>query len=236
MLILGIDTTTLVCSVGLVKDKQVVGEYTLNNKKTHSQRLLPLINQILIDSGFNQKDLSGIAVTSGPGSFTGIRIGMATAKGLAQALEIPIIGIPTLDSISAQFIHTESLVCPMLDARRNQVYTAIYKNCDHEPRRLSEYMAISLDSFLQVLENFPDKGYLFPGDALAVYEPYLRDKLKEKFLPLPPPHKLNRGGIVAWLGYEKFKSGASSELYNLSPYYVRRPEAEIKWEEKKKRG
>ncbi len=237
MLVLGIDTSTSVCSVGLTVQDQVVGEYTQNIKRTHSQRLLPLISQVLTDTGFHQRDLAGIAVSSGPGSFTGIRIGMATAKGLAQALEIPVAGVPTLDVAAAQYIHTDYLVCPLLDARRHQVYTAFYKNCDHEPRRLSEYMALSLESVADILNNFPEKGFLFPGDALPKYQDYLKERLKERFLPLPQPYTMNRGALVAYLGYKRFKGAPNhSDLYNLSPLYVRRPEAEVRWEEKQQEG
>jgi tRNA threonylcarbamoyladenosine biosynthesis protein TsaB len=235
MLVLGIDTATLVCSVGLAHRGKVVGEYTLNIKKTHSQRLLPLISQMLEAAGFHTREIQGIAVASGPGSFTGIRIGIATAKGLAQALEVPLVGISTLDILAAQFIHTDYLVCPILDARRQQVYTAFYRNSDHLPRRVSEYMALSLDSLAEILHPYPQKGFLFPGDALGIYEEILREKLQERFLTLPEPYRLNRGSLAAYLGHLRLAAGAASELYSLTPLYVRKPEAEVKWEEKQRK-
>jgi tRNA threonylcarbamoyladenosine biosynthesis protein TsaB len=235
MLVLGIDTATLVCSVGLTHGGKMVGEYTLHIKKTHSQRLLPLISQMLEATGFHTRDIQGIAVASGPGSFTGIRIGIATAKGLAQALEVPLVGIPTLDILAAQFIHTDHLVCPILDARRQQVYTAFYRNSDHLPRRVSEYMALSLESLVEILRPYPQKGFLFPGDALEIYGEILREQLGERFLTLPQPYRLNRGSLTAHLGHEKLAAGAPGELYSLTPLYVRKPEAEVKWEEKQRK-
>ncbi len=235
MLVLGIDTATQVCSAGLTREKQMVGEYTLNIKKTHSQRLLPLIHQLLEAGGFKPRDLQGIAVAKGPGSFTGIRIGMATAKGLAQALEIPLVGVPTLDIIAGQFIHTDYLVCPLLDARRHQVYTAFYRNRGPEIQRVSEYMALSLESLVEILSTYPEEGFLFPGDALEVYGPYLKEKLGEGFLELPEPYRLNRGALTAYLGYSMFLAGQEDQLMSLSPLYVRQPEAEVKWREKQQR-
>ncbi len=236
MLVLGIDTATLVCSVGLTRGGQLVGEHTLNIKKTHSQRLMPLISQLLEAADFKPGELQGIAVATGPGSFTGIRIGIATAKGLAQALDIPLVGVPTLDIIAAQFIYTDYLVCPILDARRQQVYTAFYRNCDHQPRRVSEYMALSLESLVEVLKEYPEKGFIFPGDALDAYGPTLQEKLKERFLELPQPYRLNRGGLTAYLGHHQLCAGGASQLYSLVPLYVRQPEAQVRWEEKQKKG
>ncbi len=229
MAVLGIDTATMVCSVGLAANNRVLGEYSLNNKRTHSQKLLPLIDRLLKDSRIDLKELKAIAVAKGPGSFTGIRIGMATAKGLAQALGIPAIGIPTLDIIAAQFVYTAPLVCPILDARRHEVYTAIYNNESTEPQRLSDYLALPLESLLEVLAGFNSpKGVLFPGDALEVYADYLKDMLKDRFLQLPHPYRLNRGGLCACLGEKVFLKGRYPDLYTLSPLYVRRPEAEVK--------
>ena len=239
MLVLGIDTATQVCCVGLVRgtclpngsyEEELIGEYLLNVKKTHSQRLLPLIDALLSDVGIDKKELTGIAVASGPGSFTGIRIGMATAKGLAQALDISLTGISTLDIIAARFAHTDYLICPILNARRNQVYTAIYQNTSCELKRLSEYMALSLHNLVAKLQDFPAAGYLFPGDAPDVYQSFLQDNLEDKYRPLPPVYRLNQGSIVAWLGQKKLQSNSKNELYSLSPLYVRKPEAEVNWE------
>ncbi|HHX76772.1 MAG TPA: tRNA (adenosine(37)-N6)-threonylcarbamoyltransferase complex dimerization subunit type 1 TsaB [Firmicutes bacterium] len=229
MAVLGIDTATAVCSVGLVDHSRVLGEYSLINKRTHSQRLLPLIDRLLKDSRIELKEIEAVAVSKGPGSFTGIRIGMATAKGLAQSLGIPAIGIPTLDIIAAQFVYTTPLVCPILDARRHEVYTAIYNNEGPEPQRLTDYLALSLESLLEVLVGFNSpRGVLFPGDALDVYADYLKDMLRDRYLPLPHPYRYNRGSLCACLGETVFLNGDYPDLYTLSPLYVRRPEAEVK--------
>lgn len=128
MHILGIDTATRVCGVALMNDQELIAEYIQNIKKTHSQRLLPLIDSLLRDTGVAKNTIEAVAVAAGPGSFTGLRIGVSTARALAQGLNIPAIGVSTLESLAQNLVTGENeLICPILDARRDQVYTAIYR-------------------------------------------------------------------------------------------------------------
>ncbi len=127
MIILGIDTTTLSCSVALLREDSVLAEMTLNIKKTHSERLMPLLDRMLTESGIEREALDAIAAAAGPGSFTGLRIGVSTARALAQALQIPAVPVCTLAALAAAIPVPGALVCPLLDARRNQVYTALYR-------------------------------------------------------------------------------------------------------------
>lgn len=127
MKILGIDSSGLVASAAVVEDDNLLAEYTVNYKKTHSQTLLPMIDEIVRMTELDLNTLDGIAVAAGPGSFTGLRIGSATAKGLGLALGKPLVEIPTLEGLAYNLYGTEKLVCPMMDARRNQVYTGIYE-------------------------------------------------------------------------------------------------------------
>ena len=127
MKILALDSSGLVASVSIVTEESVLAEYTLNFKKTHSQTLLPMLNEIVRRVELDLNQIDAIAISSGPGSFTGLRIGSATAKGLGLALNKPIIPVPTLEGLAYNLFGTEKVVCPMMDARRNQVYTALYE-------------------------------------------------------------------------------------------------------------
>ncbi len=127
MRILGIESSSLVASVAIVTDGVLTGEYTMNYKKTHSQTLLPMLDELTRMLELDLETVDGIAVSGGPGSFTGLRIGSATAKGLGLALKKPLIHVPTLDAMAYNLWGTEALICPIMDARRNQVYTGVYQ-------------------------------------------------------------------------------------------------------------
>ena len=126
MKIIALDSSGLVASVALLEDTGLVGEYNIQYKKTHSQTLLPMLEELKDQVELELSTVDAIAIASGPGSFTGLRIGSATAKGLAYALQIPIIEIPTLQGLACNLYGTDKLVCPIMDARREQVYTGIY--------------------------------------------------------------------------------------------------------------
>ena len=127
MKLIGIDSSGLVASVAIMEDDKLVAEYTVNNKKTHSQTLLPMLEEIVQSTGLDLKEVDAIAIAAGPGSFTGLRIGSATAKGLGLALKKPIVPVSTVDALAYNMYGTDCLVCPIMDARRNQVYTGIYE-------------------------------------------------------------------------------------------------------------
>ncbi|MBP5733988.1 MAG: tRNA (adenosine(37)-N6)-threonylcarbamoyltransferase complex dimerization subunit type 1 TsaB, partial [Lachnospiraceae bacterium] len=127
MKILGIDSSGLVASVAVTNDGVLLGEYTTNYKKTHSQTLLPMLDELKKMIELDLSTLDAIAISAGPGSFTGLRIGSATAKGLGLALDKPLIEVPTLEGLAYNLCGSNALVCPIMDARRNQVYTAVYE-------------------------------------------------------------------------------------------------------------
>ncbi|MDO9573872.1 MAG: tRNA (adenosine(37)-N6)-threonylcarbamoyltransferase complex dimerization subunit type 1 TsaB, partial [Candidatus Contubernalis sp.] len=186
MLILGIDTSTMVCSVALARENQIIGEYTLQNKKTHSQRLMPLISALIENCDLTPGDLGGVSVTCGPGSFTGIRIGVAAARALSQALRIPLVGIPTLDVLAFQFAYGEGLICPLLDARRGEVYSAVYRASGGGIERIKDYMAVPLPELLGFLEQIPEEKIIFLGDAMDLYRDILQETLKTRACFAPP--------------------------------------------------
>ena len=168
MLLLAIDTTTRVCSVALGDHEKILAEYQLNVKNTHSQRLMPLIVSLFRDSGADKSRLEGVALSIGPGSFTGIRIGMATAKGLCQGLNIPAVGVMTLDALAEACTFFSGLICPILDARKNQVYTALYRGAAGDPEMLQPAAALSIDELGHRLAEYEDE-VIFLGDAVESY-------------------------------------------------------------------
>jgi len=228
MKILSIETSTKVGSVAIMEDEHLIAEYILNVVSTHSERLLPSIDQILKDSQLTVRDIEGFAVSLGPGSFTGLRIGISTVKGLALAAEKGVVGVPTLDVLAHNLMFTHLLVCPLLDARKGEVYTALYQG-DGSGRleKLTPDLAIKPDDLLKMVKE----PIIFLGDAVEVY----RDKLggdKDNHFFAPVYLHQPRASVLAKLGLEKFKQGHMFKEEEIQPLYCRLAEAEIAWKEK----
>ncbi len=145
MKILGIDSSGMVASAAIIADGVLASEFTVNNKQTHSQTLLPMIEKVVDMSGVSLESLDAIAVAAGPGSFTGLRIGASTAKGMGLALKKPIVPVPTLEGLAYRVGVADGLICPMMDARRNQVYTGIYRIADSGLECLEEQCAVAIE-------------------------------------------------------------------------------------------
>jgi tRNA threonylcarbamoyladenosine biosynthesis protein TsaB len=229
MLILGIDTTTLACSVALLNNETVLAEATLNIKKTHSERLMPLLNNLLSESGIEHEALEAIAVAAGPGSFTGIRIGVSTARALAQGLSIPAVPVCTLEAMAEAVPTPGSLICPLLDARRNQVYTALYRRNFDPPfalQTVNEPAALTLDELVSELKVY-DQPVIFLGEGLNSYASALENALPpERVVITTVPFRLCRASSVALVGQRLLAANPQASYNELLPIYLRRPEAE----------
>ncbi len=254
MLILALDTATRVCSTALIdsSDGRLIAEYTQNIKKTHSQRLMPLIDNLIQDTSTSKCDLFAVAVAAGPGSFTGLRIGVSTARGLAQGLGVPAVGVSTLEALAYNLATVKGdLICPILDARRDQVYTALFrfhhrisedgegdtfrnaaaKSVLDEVKLevLQDPGAMSINELMQILDRFKEPVY-FPGDGIFKYKTYLYEQLGERFREVPSMLALNRASSVASCALRKIKLSADPiedfSFYHLQPQYLRLPEAE----------
>ncbi|NMB17693.1 MAG: tRNA (adenosine(37)-N6)-threonylcarbamoyltransferase complex dimerization subunit type 1 TsaB [Firmicutes bacterium] len=223
MRILALDSSTKTGSAALLDGESVVGEYILNVAMTHSERLLPAIERIMADAGWTGEDLGGIAVTLGPGSFTGLRIGMTTAKILAYLWNISLAGVPTLDALARQGELFAGLVCPLLDARRGEVYGGIYR----EGRTLKGPLNVPVGELLDCLP--PGEQVLFLGDGAGKYWPIIQGALGERAVLAPGPNRILRASFVGLLGQEKLIRGEEEDPMTLTPFYLRRSEAEIKW-------
>jgi tRNA threonylcarbamoyladenosine biosynthesis protein TsaB len=228
MKILSIETSTRVGSVAIIEDEHLIAEYILNVVSTHSERLLPSIDQILKDSQLTVRDIEGFAVSLGPGSFTGLRIGISTVKGLALAAEKGVVGVPTLDVLAHNLMFTRLLVCPLLDARKGEVYTALYQgDGSGKLEKLTPDLAIKPEELLTRIKE----PVIFLGDGVEAY----RDKLRsgqDNCLFAPAYLNQPRASVLAKLGLEKFKQGHIFKEEGIQPLYCRLAEAEIAWKEK----
>lgn len=199
MRILGIDSSGLVASVAVVEDDRLLAEYTVNYKKTHSQTLLPMLDEIVRMTELDLKTIDAIAVAAGPGSFTGLRIGSATAKGLGLALGTPLIAVPTVEALAYNLWGTDKRICPLMDARRNQVYTGIYAFYGEEMQTLEGQMAVGVEELAQKL-NRMGREVIFLGDGVPVYRDLLEQCVTVKHSYAPAHLNKQRAGAVAALG------------------------------------
>lgn len=238
---LTIDTTTKVTALALAENGLLVGESFLHTAKTHSERLIPMLDQLLNAADWTLKDLDFIGVVRGPGSFTGIRIGIATAQGLSQVLKVPLVGVLSLDALSwAGYGRSEELAV-ILDARKNEWYSARYKwikNQDEGYYReyIAKPAAVEPARLLAELKK-DDKPVLFAGDAVLRAREYIEGSLEEKAVILPEYQCLPRGAYTAYEVWEVRKRILSGELNrqeNVEPYYIRLSEAEVNYLKREK--
>lgn len=229
MKILGLDSSGLVASVALVEDSELVAEYTTNYKKTHSQTLLPMLDELRNMIELDMHTVDAIAIASGPGSFTGLRIGSATAKGLGLALEIPLVEVPTLEGLAWNLYGTEKIVCPVMDARRNQVYTAAYEflPCG-EGFRLHTVLPQRPMDIHELLEQLAllKRTVIFLGDGVPVYYDVIRACQRVPFFVAPPGNNRQRAASVAALGAVYFWEGRTVTAAEHLPEYLRKSQAE----------
>lgn len=224
MKILGIESAALVASVAIVDEDVIIAEYTTNFKKTHSETLLPMLHEIINMTGLSLHNIDAIAISGGPGSFTGLRIGAASAKGLGLALNLPLIHVPTLDAMALNIYSTNLLIVPIMDARRAQVYTGIYKNgINFEIIKPS--MAVGIDELLAELEKM-NENVVFLGDGVLVFKDYINENLKLPHSFAPANLNRQRASNIAMLGLKMFKRGEIISADDMRPEYLRKSQAE----------
>lgn len=233
MLILGLDTTTLVSSAALIAGDTLLAEITQQTQKTHSERLLPQIAELLALAEMDKKDLEAVAVSSGPGSFTGLRIGLATAKALAYALRIPIVGVSTLAALAYGNPAPGGILAPMLDAQKGNIYLALYR---WQGGTLTEITPPAVRSFTAALGELTQlsQPVIAMGEAAVMFRQEIQSAQQAGAdLWLAPPHCiLPRAGSVALLGQKMLQQGIVHDCKTLEPHYIRRSEAEELWEKR----
>ena len=241
MIVLGLDTSTTTASVALVEDGRLVleevrgeggkgtGPTTVTPRANHAEILLPLVETLLKNSGLAWKQLSAIAVSIGPGSFTGLRIGLSTVKGLAYGWNIPVIGVPTILAIASRVTGWNGLICPFLDARKKEVYAALFrKKGDERVERLTEDVACSPDRILMEIQAHGGEACLIIGDGTGVYEGLIKQSLAENALITLGESYSSTACSVACIAEERVKKGELDALGSLVPLYLRPSEAELK--------
>jgi len=225
MRIIAVDSSGLVATVAVVEDDSMIAEYTINYKKTHSQTLMPMLDEIIKMTDIDLSTIEAIAVAAGPGSFTGLRIGSATAKGMGLALNIPVIGVPTVDALAYNLWDTGKIICPIMDARREQVYTGIYEFEDGEYKVLEPQMAVSVKELIDKL-NAIGREVIFLGDGVPVYKELI-DSLAKVPVSYAPAHmSRQRAGAVGVLGIKLYKEGKYETAAEHKPEYLRLSQAE----------
>lgn len=235
MKLLALDSSGLVASVAVLEDDSLLAEYTVNYKKTHSQTLLPMLDTVAQMIELDLNDLDAIAIAAGPGSFTGLRIGSATAKGLGLALNKPLIAVPTVDALAYNLFDTDKLICPIMDARRAQVYTGIYRFEDHKLIPLENQMAISVKELAEKL-NTVGQEVIFLGDGVSVYRQLLDELLTVPHTYAPAHVNKQRSAAVGALGALYYKEGKFVNAAAHQPEYLRKSQAEREREEAEKKA
>ncbi len=229
MKILGIDTTGQTAGAALLDGDRLLAEFSLNYKLTYSQTILPMIAELLERTETAREDIGFIACSAGPGSFTGLRIGAATAKGIALALGRPVIPVPTLDALAYNVYETDGIICPIMDARRQQVYSAFYTWTDGRLCRETDWMAESIETIIEIAEGFEQK-VIFLGDGVPVH----RERLAENpdFVFAPAHCSQQRAASVAVLGRILAEEKKTEQNGEFELIYLRKSQAEREREER----
>ncbi len=228
MYVLAIETATPVASVALAGKGAVLAERMVLNQRTHSVNLLPMVKEVLEECGLAGKELAGVAVSSGPGSFTGLRIGMSAAKALAQVWGLPCAGVPTLEAMVQPLAGTGALACPLLNARKGEVYAALYSCQGNRAVCLWGPVSAGPESLAQELSAL-GRPVLLLGEGALVFAGVFKALLGEMARFAPASASFPRGGAVAELGLLLLEEGRGSSPHDLRPEYVRLPEAEVLW-------
>src|SRR5262249_51382605 len=213
MRVLAVETSTLSGGAALLDGERVVGEYTLDVRLTHSERLMAAIDQLLIDAGWTVRELEGLAVSVGPGSFTGLRVGLSTVKALA----IPVAAVPPLDAMAAMLPYGSLPVCPVLDARKREVYASLYRWDGRGMRREWDYLAVAPDDLARRL----DEPVIVLGDGADAIRSPLAHRIQ-------PPRRGPAPAVVGALGLTPLAIGGTIPMAHLAPIYLRPSEAELK--------
>jgi len=239
-IVLGIDTTGEYCSVGLINGENMIAEISEKTPQEHSLKLIPFIDKLLKDNSLKIQDINAIAVSIGPGSFTGLKVGVAIAKTLSQALGIPIVGIPTLDATALNVIDArcqmqdarEGIICVITDARKSQVYTAIYKELEQNKstsQQVNKLKKLTKDSVMTVDELLSVVGcrssVVFVGNGIKIYKDKIEAKLKDKVIFTEEKYWHPKAGNIALEGWKKLQNNKKGDnLFKLNPVYVRQPD------------
>lgn len=224
MIILGLDTSTMMTTCAVMEDDMLLGEFSLSLDMSHSEALVPMIEELMDNLDLKLGDMDGFAVSTGPGSFTGLRIGLATAKGFAHVTGKPIVGVSSLQ-VLADNMYGHSVVIPMMDARRDRVFTAIYTMENNQWETLLEPDAIEVENLISMIQDSYEKVMLV-GDGATKYRNEFSDRLAGKVEFAPGTLNLSRASSVCRLGMLRLQRGESDDMFTLAPEYLRDSQAQ----------
>ena len=229
MIVLSIDSSSKVATVALLNDDTLLGEYVINDKREHSVLLMPMIENLLKDCELTINDIDGFVVSKGPGSFTGLRIGMATIKGLSFGANKPYISLSSLDGLAYSLSYFNGIICPIMDALRENVYTALYKNEDGEFKNIMDPTPMELPDLLEMLKE-KNEEVIFTGDGLLKHKEYIKANFPNaKFASNHV--SLTRASSIGELGLNLLKQGIKDDP-NSAPVYLKKPQAERELEKR----
>lgn len=223
MKVLSVDSASKVATCAILDENNLIAEYTINNKLEHSTLIMDMIDKLLKDSNLDISDIDGFVVSKGPGSFTGLRIGMATIKGLSLGSNKPYISISSLDSLAYSLINFNGIICPIMDALRENVYTCLYKGNEGNLEKLINYSALDLNELVEILKE-KNEPVIFTGDAVLKHKEYLLENLP--YAKFAPNHlSVVRASSLGEVGIKMLLNNECDDI-NSSPFYLKKPQAQ----------
>ena len=224
MKILAVDTSATAASVAVAEENKLIGEFSINTALTHSQTLMPMVDVLLKNTGFSVNDINAVAVNAGPGSFTGVRIGVAAVKGIAFPKNLPCVSVSTLESMAYNMLGNDCIVCSVMDARCSQVYNALFRVKGCTVTRMTDDRALSLTDLKLELQNIREKVVLV-GDGAVLCSKFLNSELENVMLA-PFNNRIQTASSVAYAAFEKINNGETLTADELMPVYLRLPQAQ----------
>lgn len=232
MRVLGIDSSCSAASVAVVNDGMLEMEIFLSHKLQHSVVLFPMIQDMLQKLEITVDDLDAVAVSGGPGSFTGLRIGAASAKGICQGAKKKFIGVSSLDAMAYQQYGFDGIICPIMDALRDNVYTGLFRFEKGELVKVKDYDALHIDDLLKVLGEYENEKIMFCGDGVRLQRDKIQECLKDRACFAAMNDNMPRASSIAELGLMRLNQGQEDDIYNYVPIYLRKSQAEREYERK----
>ena len=224
MKILAVDTSATAASVAVAEENKLIGEFSINTALTHSQTLMPMVDVLLKNTGLSVNDINAVAVNAGPGSFTGVRIGVAAVKGIAFPKNLPCVSVSTLESMAYNMLGNDCVVCSVMDARCSQVYNALFRVKGCTVTRMTDDRALSLTDLKNEFQNISEKVVLV-GDGAVLCSKFLNSELENVMLA-PFNNRIQTASSVAYAAFEKINNGETLTADELMPVYLRLPQAQ----------
>lgn len=224
MKILAVDTSATAASVAVAEENKLIGEFSINTALTHSQTLMPMVDELLKNTGLSVNDIDAVAVNAGPGSFTGVRIGVAAVKGIAFPKNLPCVSVSTLESMAYNMLGNDCIVCSVMDARCSQVYNALFRVKGCTVTRMTDDRALSLTDLKNELQNINEKVVLV-GDGAVLCSKFLGEEL-ENIMLAPFNNRIQTASSIAYAAFEKINNGETVKADELMPVYLRLPQAQ----------